>query len=150
MTRGRLFVPNTSSVFQAEMVALIEAMRWLSQESLVKCTIHTDSQSSLKALAALQPNSPIAREILNISNTLTTEVTISWVKGHSGVLGNEIADQLARQGTVLWTVLSSSILISLNLTLKRISKNVPLKSGKIGGTSRKRGDGPSSSFLKST
>ncbi|GBN89216.1 hypothetical protein AVEN_156776-2-1, partial [Araneus ventricosus] len=41
----------------------------------------------------------IAREILNIWSSLTIEVVISWVKGHSGVLGNEVADQSARQAT---------------------------------------------------
>ncbi|GBM96165.1 hypothetical protein AVEN_23258-1 [Araneus ventricosus] len=55
---------DNNSVFQAEMVALREAMRWLSQESLARGTIHSDSQSFLKAFAALQPNSNIAREIL--------------------------------------------------------------------------------------
>ncbi|GBL83039.1 hypothetical protein AVEN_165273-1 [Araneus ventricosus] len=69
------------------MVALREAMRWLSQEYLAKCTIPTDCQSSLKVLAALQPNSTNCLEILNIWSSLTTEVVISWVKGHSGVLG---------------------------------------------------------------
>ncbi|GBN41667.1 hypothetical protein AVEN_90344-1 [Araneus ventricosus] len=80
------------------MAALREAMCWLSQESLAKCIIHTDSQSSLKPLAALQPNSTIAREILNIWSSLTTKVVISWVKGHSRPLENEVADQFARQG----------------------------------------------------
>ncbi|GBN01255.1 hypothetical protein AVEN_9601-1 [Araneus ventricosus] len=69
---------DNNSVFQAEMVALSEAMRWLSQESLAKCTIiHTDSQSSLKALAALQPNSTIAPEILNIWSSLKAEAFIA-------------------------------------------------------------------------
>ncbi|GBM66505.1 hypothetical protein AVEN_23771-1 [Araneus ventricosus] len=56
---------DNNSVLQAEMVAFREAMLWLSQESLPRCTIRTDSQSSLKALAALQPNSTIAREAYN-------------------------------------------------------------------------------------
>ncbi|GBN98154.1 hypothetical protein AVEN_32425-1 [Araneus ventricosus] len=81
------------------MVALREAMRWLSQESLARCTIHSDSQSFLKALAALQPNSTIAREIQSTWSSLKIEVGISCVKGLSGVLGNEVADQCARQGT---------------------------------------------------
>ncbi|GBM65715.1 hypothetical protein AVEN_103770-1 [Araneus ventricosus] len=107
------------------MVALRVAMRWLSQESLAKCTIHTDSQSSLKALAALKPNSTIDREILNIWSSLTPEVVISWVKGHSRVLENEVSDQLARQGTH-----GSTLIINIDL------KSVPLKSGRINGTFR--------------
>ncbi|GBL91922.1 hypothetical protein AVEN_172822-1 [Araneus ventricosus] len=128
------------------MVALREAMRWLSEESLVKCTIHADSQSSLKALAALQPNSTIALEILNIWSSLNTEVVISWVKGDLGVLGNEVADQLARQGTH-----GSTLNINLPKScLKKISKSVPLKSGRIDGTFRKRVSEPSFLYLKST
>ncbi|GBL86005.1 hypothetical protein AVEN_89065-1 [Araneus ventricosus] len=90
---------DNNIAFQVEMVALREAMRWLTQESLAKCTIHRDSQLSLKTLAVLQSISTIGREILNIWNSLTTLVVISLVKGHSRVLGNEVADQLARQGS---------------------------------------------------
>ncbi|GBL81379.1 hypothetical protein AVEN_143678-1 [Araneus ventricosus] len=92
------------------MLALRVAMRWLYQESLAKCTIHTDSPSSLQALAALQPISTIVLEILNIWSFLTTEVVIFWVKEHYGVLGNGVADQLARQVTH-----GSIVIININL-----------------------------------
>ncbi|GBM13118.1 hypothetical protein AVEN_64335-1 [Araneus ventricosus] len=66
---------------------------------MAKCTNHTDSQSCLQALMAFQPISTITREILNTWSSLTIEVAISWVKGYSGVLRNEIADHLAMQAT---------------------------------------------------
>ncbi|GBO25639.1 hypothetical protein AVEN_217086-1 [Araneus ventricosus] len=90
-----------------------------SQESLAKCTIHTDRQSSLKALAALQPNSTIVREILNIWSSSKTEVVISWVKRHSWLLGNEVADQLARQGTH-----GSTLNINIDLSKSSLLKNL--------------------------
>ncbi|GBM93248.1 hypothetical protein AVEN_107323-1 [Araneus ventricosus] len=129
------------------MVALREAMSWLSQESLEKSNIHTDSQSYLKALAALQSNSTISRETLNIWSSSKTEVVISWVKGHLGVLGNEVADQLERQGTY-----GSTLNINIDLPkscLKKISKSVSLKSGRINGTFRKLDGEPSFSYFKS-
>ncbi|GBL54991.1 hypothetical protein AVEN_52986-1 [Araneus ventricosus] len=101
------------------MVALRAAMRWLSRESLAKCTIHTNNQSALKALAPSQPNSTIARETLNIWSSLRTEVVISWVRGHSGVLGNEVADQLTRQGTH-----GSTLNINIDLPKSCLKKNL--------------------------
>ncbi|GBM03914.1 hypothetical protein AVEN_185409-1 [Araneus ventricosus] len=103
-------------------------MRWLSQEYLAKCTIHTDSQSSLKVLAALQQNSTISREILNIWSSLTTEVAISWIdrNRYSGVLGNEVPDQLARQGTHGSTLNITSHIDLPKSCLKKISKSVSL------------------------
>ncbi|GBL74119.1 hypothetical protein AVEN_231015-1 [Araneus ventricosus] len=77
----------------------------------------SDSQSSQIALADLQPISTFPLEILNIWSSLTTEVVIYWVKGHSGVLRNEVADQLARQASHGSTL---NIKISLNLALKNL------------------------------
>ncbi|GBN61784.1 hypothetical protein AVEN_85527-1 [Araneus ventricosus] len=56
----------------------------------------------------------------------------------------------ARRVEALMAALSISISISLNLAFKKISKNLPLKSGRIDGTFRKQDDAPSFSYLKST
>ncbi|GBL72933.1 hypothetical protein AVEN_45185-1 [Araneus ventricosus] len=80
--------------------------------------------------------------------SLKTEVVISWVRGHSGVQGNEVADQLTRQGTH-----GSTLNINIDLPKscpKKISKSVPLKCGWIDGTFRKQDGEPSFSYLKST
>ncbi|GBO12126.1 hypothetical protein AVEN_86029-1 [Araneus ventricosus] len=53
--------------------------------------------------------------------SLKTEVFISWVIGHSGVLGNQVADQLVGQGTHGTT-------LNINIDLP---KSCPKKSQKV-------------------
>ncbi|GBM09521.1 hypothetical protein AVEN_100431-1 [Araneus ventricosus] len=108
------------------MVAMREAMRWLSEVSLAKCTNQTDSQPSLKALAALQPNSAIAPEILDIWISLTIEVLISWVKRHSGDRGNLL--ETGRR-TFLFVLL-------FNILIEPHSTQVPTNSSQDMGLSR--------------
>ncbi|GBN05120.1 hypothetical protein AVEN_132106-1 [Araneus ventricosus] len=45
---------DNNSAFQAEMASLREAMHWLSQESLAKCSVHTDIQSPSKVFSLSQ------------------------------------------------------------------------------------------------
>jgi ribonuclease HI len=92
-----------------EMQALIEAMRLADGQP---CTIFSDSQLCVKTLTAWaagwkkrgwvkgdgQPVKNLDLVKQGYALSLQSKARILWVKGHSGVTGNERADRLAAEG----------------------------------------------------
>jgi ribonuclease HI len=60
----------------------------------------SDSQAALRALKAHTFSAKLVAECLEILKRLTRRclVALMWVPGHTGIEGNEIADQLANKG----------------------------------------------------
>ncbi len=83
-------------------MAIREALRWLSTRTDLSAyvTIHSDSQSAIATLRNPNTRNPIAREALAIAASLNITVYVTWVRGHSGVDGNELADELAREAAI--------------------------------------------------
>ena len=62
-------------------------------------TIFTDSLSSLQAIDCRRSVTPLVvriQELLTFLRQRGTDLAIYWVKAHAGYIGNERADQLAR------------------------------------------------------
>ena len=90
---------------QAEQLAILKALETLEDLQLnqnCKRTIalYTDSKITVDSLKNSKNHNPLIENIRITLNSLTNKnwtVAISWVKAHTGIYGNELADQLAKQ-----------------------------------------------------
>lgn len=111
-----------NSVFQAEGLAILRAVQWAASDSGTQFLIRTDSLSTLLALSKPKITNLIHSEILSILSTTSKFISFNWVRGHSGVEGNELADRLAKSAAEDAAVSLSFLPIPsshLKLTLKK-------------------------------
>lgn len=55
-----------NSIYQAELLAILFAIKWFRQSTFNSIYLHTDSESSVKALQRLFPTNSIISEIFNL------------------------------------------------------------------------------------
>jgi len=94
-----------ATVFQTEIYAILQCAyenirRAYKNKRILICS---DSQAALKALSGPKVTSRLVAESLEALFALAglNEVTIVWVPGHQGILGNEQTDKLARQASAM-------------------------------------------------
>jgi len=88
-----------STVFQAEIYAILSCVLSLHSEREASIAICSDSQAALKALQSAKTRCSLVAETKSALGKLSTfnSVRLLWVPGHNNVLGNEIADEFAKQ-----------------------------------------------------
>ncbi|CAG4991046.1 unnamed protein product [Parnassius apollo] len=89
------------TVFQAELLAIERACKWVIQTGVNNLSILTDSLSGLKEIQNKDSTNAfvvsIHKCIHQICNAGTGTINFIWVKAHKGLTGNEEADSTAKQ-----------------------------------------------------
>ncbi|KAJ8726286.1 hypothetical protein PYW07_000984 [Mythimna separata] len=98
--------PPEASVFTGECIGILEAIHYIKSHQITRSVIFSDSLSSIQALKQNQIHSKIHSQIIvDIKNLLFDcfqnglDIEIAWIPGHSGIVGNECADSLAKYAT---------------------------------------------------
>ncbi|XP_023210074.1 uncharacterized protein LOC111613010 [Centruroides sculpturatus] len=83
------------SVYQAELWPILSALRWCNDNYKgVNINLFTDSSSSVQSICNYNWRHPIVNQILQDISKNYNSFAIIWVRGHTGVCGNERAGSL--------------------------------------------------------
>ena len=95
-------LPDTASIFRAELYALLLAIDVLRRSK--KIVIFSDSMSSLQSIYGFNLDSDLVQTFLKDYTILAINgknIIICWIPSHVGILGNKIADAAAKSALSL-------------------------------------------------
>lgn len=93
-------LPSHSSVFTGELFALLQATLKVDDYPGNQYVVCSDSLSALDAIRQLYPTNPLTQLLRKQCHTLSEAnkaVTFLYVPSHIGIVGNEAADNAAKQ-----------------------------------------------------
>ncbi|GBM02562.1 hypothetical protein AVEN_178493-1 [Araneus ventricosus] len=124
--RCRFRNPDNCSVFRSELLAIRETLNFALHFENSDIYILTDSKSSIEYLKNWSEiEEKTGQEVISKIATLSqkSRVCFQWIPSHVGVFGNEEADVLAKEGSVLPSATSSELFTSEIYSIHKAKAN---------------------------
>jgi kelch-like protein 2/3 len=100
----QLRLPDGSSVYSAELRAIILALKRIYQSQNNTFLVVSDSLSSLEAISRRKITHPLLVDIHDLHTELSSDgkvINFMWAPSHVGIHGNEVADKAAKEALEL-------------------------------------------------
>ena len=104
-TTEQFKLPDITSIFTAEVYAILKALYYVESQSISNFVIISDSQSALKSIQHFTNPLSIMNRFIRLLilqmhrlKTKGYKFLFVWVKAHIGVTDNEKVDRLAKEG----------------------------------------------------
>ena len=94
---------DASSIFSAELHAILGALNAGIQKGASRMTVFTDSKSSIQAVMKPYHRNPTVIKIQKTVHQTSSKLHMCWIPSHVGINGNETADSLANNATTSTT-----------------------------------------------
>ena len=130
-------LPDSASVFTAEVWALIKALEQIKDSNASKYIVFTDSLSCLQALHHMKLEHPLIGMVIRkclFLNIAKKVIVFCWVPSHTGIKGNKKADSAAKSALDLPHAKVLYPIMILNI----VSTNISFPLGKMIGMVRSR------------
>ena len=105
MAEDRVPLGEWCTVFQAEVIAITEALTWtkMNLDEGTRISVRSDSQAAIQAITGRTVSTKTVSECQTVLASVkeTMQVRIDWIKGHADHPGNEVADALAKEANQL-------------------------------------------------
>lgn len=98
-------IPDHFSICSAELIAILEATREIKRKNLKRCLIISDSMSALEKISKWRNSAKNDHITLAIRANLLYlsdhgfSIKLIWIPSHTNIQGNDMADNLAKQGS---------------------------------------------------
>ena len=95
---------SKASILSAELKAISYSLDYLSNLRNKTCTIYSDSKGAIQSIMQYEPKNPLVQEIktkLTRASTNSNNITFCWVPAHTGITGNEKADEQAKLASAI-------------------------------------------------